>query len=157
MNRHHLAVAVLLAAAGFCLSGSLVRAEDPKEKPKGAATLDDRTAMATETVDGKEKATKVDLKFTLKVKGFFDKDGLNIEDLDGDGPAANLSDADGNKGVTLEKGDIIREIDGKPVKSAADYVKALNGVADNTKVKLKVRDINTGKDQEFFAEAQKRS
>ena len=156
MKRHQLIVAVMGTACLICVAGTAARADDPKEKPKSAATFDDRTATLTETVDGKEKTTKLELKYNLKVKGYFDKDGFQIEEVDAEGPAASLSDAAGNKGVTLEKGDVIKEVDGKAVKSAADYVKAINSAPDHTKIKIKVRDINTGTDQEFFAEANKR-
>src|SRR5262249_36805382 len=139
----------LVAAAG---------ADDKKdkEKPKDAPTLDDRTASLTEITDGKEKTTKIDLKYSLKVKGYFDKDGYNIEELDDDGPAAMLGDADGNPVAKLEKGDIITEVDGKKVKSAQDYAKAVDGAADHAKVKVKVRDVNSGQEMEFYANSAKR-
>jgi S1-C subfamily serine protease len=149
-------VAVLCAALLFVLGSSvLLRADEKKEKPKDAPTLDDRTAMLTETVDGKEKKTKVELKYSLKVKGFFDKDGYHIEELDDGGPAAMLHDGQGNTIAMMEKGDIIVEVDGKKIKSADDYVKAMNGVADSTKIKLKVKDVNTGQDADFHANAAK--
>jgi S1-C subfamily serine protease len=116
-----------------------------KEKPKNAPTLDDRTAMLTETVDGKEKKTKLDLKYCLKVTGYFDKDGFNIEEVEPGGPAAQLSGG----AAMMEKGDIIVEVEGKKIKSAQDYVKAINGAEDHTKIKIKVRDVRTGNDQDF--------
>jgi hypothetical protein len=140
-----------------------------KEKPKNAPTLDDRSAMLTETVDGKETAgagpsrsgcqgrggcgttgkTKLDLKYSLKVVGYFDKDGFNIEEVEPGGPAAQLSG-----GIAMmEKGDIIVEVDGKKIKSAQDYVKAINGAADHTKIAIKVRDVRTGNDQDFEVDA----
>jgi S1-C subfamily serine protease len=154
MYRLRALVAVLCVASVFCLAAVALARIDDKEKPKDAPTLDDRTAMLTETVGGKEKTTKIDLKYNLKVKGFFTKDGLNVEELDADGPAARLDDGNGN-GASMEKGDIIVEVDGKPVKSAKDYAKALNDAKDHDKVKLKVKDVNTGKDQEFFAASAK--
>jgi hypothetical protein len=154
MNRQLLCLAVLSAAAVLALSAALARA-DEKDKPKGA-TLDDRAATVTETTDGKETTTKLELKYTLKIKGIFDKDGLRIEELDADGPMNMLKDGDGNVVGMAEKGDVIREMDGKAIKSAKDYVKALNEAADANKIKVKLKDINTGNDQEFYVSAQKR-
>jgi S1-C subfamily serine protease len=129
--------------------------EKDKEKPKNAATLDDATATLTEMVDGKPKESKVDLKHCLKVKGYFDDKGFHLEDVDSDGPAMRLSNNEGGN-VQLEKGDTISEVDGKKIKSAQDYVKAMNGAADPKKVKIKVRDVRTGDEIELTAEAEKR-
>jgi S1-C subfamily serine protease len=154
MNRRAYALVFLGAAFALCLAANLAVADEKNDKPKGAPTLDDRTLMLTETVDGKEKTSKVDLKYNLKVKGFFDKDGLHLEEVDEDGPAFKLSNNDGAT-VMLEKGDIIKEIDGKAIKSAADYVKALNDASDHSKVKVKVKDVRTGDDQDLVADTNK--
>jgi len=53
-------------------------------------------------------------------------------------------------------GDIIVEVDGKKVTSPDDYAKAINGVSDHEKIKLKIKDKNTGKDVEYYASARKR-
>jgi S1-C subfamily serine protease len=74
--------------------------------------------------------------------------------VDEDGPAFKLSNADGAT-VMLEKGDIIKEIDGKAIKSAADYVKAMNDAADHAKVKVKVKDVRSGDDQDLVADTNK--
>jgi S1-C subfamily serine protease len=158
MNRFRVSVAALCVASLFGLAAvALARADDKKEKgkPKDAAILDDATGKVTETAGGKEKTTTLGLKYGLKVKGYFNKDGFNIEEVDPDGPAARLMDDGGNRVAGMEKGDIIVEVDGKPVKSAKDYAKAMNGAADHAKVKLKVKDVNTGNDQEFYAAASK--
>ncbi len=152
MSRFCMSLAVSSALAVIGLSAALAGADDKADKK---ASLDDRTATVTESVDGKEKESKVDLKYSLKVKGYFDKDGYHIEEVDGDGPAAALFDKDGNA-ASLEKGDIILTVDGKAVKSPKDYAKAMNDAADHTKVKIKVKDVNTGNDQEFYANTAKR-
>jgi membrane-associated protease RseP (regulator of RpoE activity) len=152
MSRLCTSLAVLAAVSVIALGAALAGAGD---KPKDATVLDDRTATVTETVDGKEKESKVELKYSLKVKGYFDKDGYHIEEVDSDGPATALDDGNGNM-AALEKGDIIVSVDGKPVKSAKDYVKAMNDAADHSKTKIKVKDVNTGNDQEFYANAAKR-
>ena len=154
MNRRSLALAFVGAFFVVCFSTRLSVADDKSDKPKDAPTLDDRTQMLIETVDGKEKTSKVELKYNLKVKGFFDKDGLHLEEVDEDGPAFHLSNADGAM-VMLEKGDIITEIDGKAVKTAADYVKALNDASDHSKVKVKVKDVRTGDNQDLVADTNK--
>jgi len=148
--------------ATLCVLGlaalALAAADDTKdkEKPKDAPTLDDRTATLTEMADGKEKTSKIDLKYSLKVQGYFGKDGYHLEELDKEGPAAMLADADGNRPVAmLEKGDVITEVDGKKIKSAQDYAKAMNGAADHTKIKVKIRDVNSGNEVEYYADAVK--
>jgi S1-C subfamily serine protease len=154
MNRRSLALLFLAAVVAVGLAASRSAADDKGDKPKDAPTLDDRNSMLTETVDGKEKTSKVDLKYNLKVKGYFDKDGLHLEEVDQDGPAFKLSNADGAT-VMLEKGDIIKEIDGKAIKSAADYVKAMNDASDHSKVKVKVKDVRSGDDQDLVADTNK--
>src|SRR5207302_2025141 len=63
-----------LAVALLCAVALAAAADDkkPKVKPKNAPTLDDRTATLTETVDGQKKESKIDLKYSLKVDGYFD-------------------------------------------------------------------------------------
>jgi hypothetical protein len=156
-NMRSFSVVCLAAALLVGLTaGAWAQEKKAKQKPKDAPTLDDRTATLTERVDGKKKETKLELKYSLKVDGYFDDDGFNIENLDAGGPAENLMDAAGNATARMEKGDIIVEINGKKLKTAADYVKALNDAADPMKIKLKIRDVNTGKDQEFYVGAMKR-
>jgi len=160
MNWFQASVAVLGAALLFGLVDVALAGTDDqknKEKPKDAPVFDDRTATLTETVEGKEKKTKIDLKYSLKVQGYFDGDGFHIEEVDAGGPATRMSDTAGNEGVAMmEKGDVITEVDGKRIKTASDYAKAMNGVKDSTKIKLKVRDVNTGQEAEFYADAAKR-
>jgi S1-C subfamily serine protease len=160
MNRFQASVAILGAALLFGLAAvALANADEnkDKEKPKDAPVLDDRTATLTEVVDGKEKKTKIELKHALMVKGYFAAAGFHIEEVDADGPAARMSDAAGNEGVAMmEKGDVVTEVDGKRIKSASDYAKAMNGAKDPAKIKVKVRDVNTGREVEFYADAAKR-
>ncbi|HLN33415.1 MAG TPA: PDZ domain-containing protein [Gemmataceae bacterium] len=157
MNRLQTVVTVLCGTLLFALAtAALAGPADEKQKPKNAATLDDQAATLTQTTDGKEKTSKVDLKYCLKVKGYFDKDGFNIEEVDADGPAARLSDPAGGGNAGMEKGDIITEVEGKKIKSAQDYAKALNGAADHTKTKIKVKDVNSGDEKEFTVDAAQR-
>jgi len=150
-----LAAALLLGQGANFVTGSAAR--DDKEKPKDAATFDDNKATLTETVDGKEKKKEIDLKYALKVKGYFSKDGFNMEEVEADGPATHLAMEAGAEGnVMLEKGDIILEIDDKPIKTVEDYAKAMNGAADHSKTKIKVKDVNSGEHQTFYADAAKR-
>jgi S1-C subfamily serine protease len=157
MNRLRTSVVVAGALLAFGFSAlALASPADVKEKPKNAATLDDNTAMLTENTGGQEKTSKVELKYSLKVKGWFDGDGFNIEEVEDDGPAAKLADPSGGQQAKLEKGDIITQVGGKQIKSADDYVKAMNSADDPTKIKIKVKDVKTGQEREFTAEAMKR-
>jgi S1-C subfamily serine protease len=150
--------AMLLLSQGVSfVAGSAARDDDDKDKQKDAAIFDDKAATLTQTVDGKTQKKEIDLKYALKVKGSFEKDGLKLDEVEADGPATHLAmEAGGEGNAMLEKGDIIVEIDDKPVKSAEDYAKAMNGVADHAKTKIKVKDINSGELQTFYADAAKR-
>ncbi len=148
--RRTLAILCAVSLLGLAAAALATADEKKKEKSKGAK-LDDATAMLTETVDGKEKTSKLDLKYCLKVKGYFADDGFHLDEVDAGGPAFKLNGGQ----VMLEKGDIITEVDGKKIKSAQDYAKAMNA-ADPANVKLKVRDINSGQEMDFTAEAEKR-
>jgi ribosomal protein S6E (S10) len=160
MSRFQTLVAVLAATLLLVQGASFVTgsaARDDKEKPKDAATFDDNKATLTQTVDGKEKKKEIDLKYALKVKGYFGKDGFNMEEVEADGPATHLAmEAGGEGNAMLEKGDIILEVDDKPIKTVEDYAKAMNGAADHSKTKIKVKDVNTGEHQTFYADAAKR-
>ena len=151
MNRLQTVVTVLCGTLLFCLAAAaLAGADDAKKKPKNAATLDDHAGTLTQAL------SKVDLKYCLKVKGYFDSDGLNIEEVDEQGPAAKLTDPAGGEPMKMEKGDIITEVEGKKIKSAEDYAKALNGAAVHTKTKIKVKDVRSGDVKEFTVNAAQR-
>jgi S1-C subfamily serine protease len=160
MSRFQTFVVVLAATFFLGQGASFVTgsaAHDDKEKPKDAATFDDNTATLIQTVDGKEKKKEIDLKYALKVKGYFGKDGFKMEEVEAGGPATHLAmEAGGEGNVMLEKDDIILEVDDKPIKTVEDYTKAMNGAADHSKTKIKVKDINSGEHQTFYADAAKR-
>jgi len=155
MTRLQRLVTIVCAALLFGLGAAALAGSDEKDKDKPKSTFDDATGTLTETVDGKPKETKVDLKYCLKVKGYFDDKGFHIEEVAEDGAGYKLNRADGET-LRMEKGDIITEVDGKKIKSAQDYAKALNGAADHSKTKIKVRDVNSGDEQDFTVEAEKR-
>jgi S1-C subfamily serine protease len=157
MNRFQCLMRVFCAMLFFVVASVALARDDEKDKdkPKNAAMIDDAKGTLTETVDGKPKETKLDLQYCLKIKGYVDDKGLHIEEVDEDGPAHQVSNADG-QGVQLEKGDIITEVDGKKIKSAQDYVKAMNGASDHAKTKIKVRDVRTEQEMDFVADAAKR-
>jgi S1-C subfamily serine protease len=157
MNRFRTYLLVLGALMLFGLSNlALASPADDKEKqkPKDAPTLDDSTCMLTEYKDGNETTKKLDLKCALNVKGYFDNDGFNIQHVEDNGPATKLTSSSGET-MKLEKGDIITEIDGHKIKSADDYVQAMNGASDPEKIKIKVKDVNSGKEQDFTVAAKK--
>lgn len=74
--------------------------------------------------------------------------GYEVVDVDPNGPAANLRLTD-NRPVrgTLEKGDVITEIDGKPFADLREYFDLLNDRvrANGGTVRLTVKDAHTGK------------
>ncbi len=155
MTRFQRSVTIVCAALLFGLGTVALASSDEKDKEKPKTMFDDAKGTLTETVDGKPKETKVDLKYCLKVKGYVDDKGFHIEEVDEDGPGYKLNRADGAM-LRLEKGDIIIEVDGKKIKSAQDYAKALDGAADHSKTKIKIRDVNTGDEQDFTVDAEKR-
>jgi S1-C subfamily serine protease len=160
MNMLKGAIVLLVAGFLFSLAGLTVAQDDEqkaaKEKPKEAPTLDDEEQEVTITKGTKAETKKIELKYYLQVSGYFDKDGYNIEKVTEDGPATQLMDENGMSGASMEVGDIIVEVDGKKVASPDDDVKAINGVSDHEKIKLKIKDKNTGNDVEYYASAHKR-
>jgi S1-C subfamily serine protease len=153
--------ATLLALfAGFLFSlAATAQAQDEKkdkEKPKDAATLDDEAQEVTTTSGTKQETKKIDLKYYLQVSGYFDKQGYNVEKITDGSPVTPLSDDNGNNAIMMEVGDIIVEVDGKKVTTPQEYAKALNNVADPEKIKLKVKDKNTGNDIDLYVSARKR-
>jgi S1-C subfamily serine protease len=102
---------------------------------------------------GKVEKTKLDLKYYIQVKGAFDDDGFTLSTVEPGGPATMLTNDDGNVVAALEAGDVIQEVDGKAVKSPKDYAKAMNDAKDRTKIKVKVKDVNSGNSMEFYLSA----
>jgi S1-C subfamily serine protease len=151
---------LLALFAGFLLSlAATAQAQDEKkdkEKPKDAATLNDEEQEVTTTSGTKQETKKIDLKYYLQVSGYFDKQGYNIEKITDGSPVTQLSDDNGNNAIMMEVGDIIVEVDGKKVTTPQEYAKALNNVADPEKIKLKVKDKNTGNDIDLYVSARKR-
>jgi len=157
MNRFRASLLVLGVLFLFGFTAITARSDEKKEKqrPNNAPVLDDGTGTLTEMMDGKENTRKLDLKHCLKVKGYFDTDGFNIEEIDDSGPATKLTSGAGEQ-MKLEKGDIITEIDGKQIKAPDDYVTALNNISDPSKTKIKVKDAKTGQEHDFNVECAKR-
>jgi hypothetical protein len=120
--------------------------KDAKGKPAGAATLDDESQLVTTTEGGKDASRKIELKYVIRVRGYFDQGGFMIEAVTPDGPATRLKDAGGMPAGSLEAGDVILEVDGKPVKSPDDYAKAINAASDPKRLKLKIRSTAPGGD-----------
>jgi S1-C subfamily serine protease len=160
MNRFRTSLLVLGVFFLFGFTAiTFARSDEKKEKqrPKNAPVLDDSTGTLTEMMDGKENTRKLDLKHCLKVKGYFDTDGFNVEEVEDSGPATKLTSSAGDgTPMRLEKGDIITEIDGKQIRTSDDYVTAMNNASDPTKTKIKVKDINTNQERDFTVECAKR-
>jgi S1-C subfamily serine protease len=143
----------LLAVLWAAFVVSTAAAKPPDDAPR----LDDEKQEVTRTLaGGKVEKSKVELKYYLQVKGAFDEDGFTLEAVEPGGPAAMLTNEDGTGNVMLEAGDVIKEVDGKAVKSAKDYAKALNDAKDHTKIKLKIVDVRTGNELTCLASAKER-
>ena len=92
MQRVHASLAILCAGLIVALAVPTFAADGQKKaKPKNATTLDDAAGTLTEFVDGKQKQSKIDLKYCLKVKGYFDNAGFHIEEVEDGGPATHLT------------------------------------------------------------------
>jgi S1-C subfamily serine protease len=149
----HAIGSLLVALAGLLLSPP----PDGGDKKAVKETYDDQTAEVKTTVDGKETVKKLSAKRCLKVRGTIDQDGFRLQEVTEGGPAMRLTTiGDGGQPAELEKGDIVVEVDGKKIRSAADYVAALDGAKDAEKVRIKVIDINTNMPMEFTAPAEER-
>lgn len=123
----------------------------------GKEVYDDKSGELKATVDGKETVKKLPGKRSLHVRGHFEKDGFHLDEVYEDGPATKLTTVGmGEQPALLEKGDIIAEVDGKKVTTAAEYVAALDGAKDPAKVHIKVIDVNTNMPMEFTAPAAER-
>ena len=132
-------------------------AAEDKKKPADAKSINDKKGEVTAVADGATATAKLPLKYCLDIQGWFDKDGLNITEVNAEGPAGHLAMKMGEEGeAALEPGDIIVEVDGKKVTTPKDYADALNNAKNHDGVKLKVKDVRTGDMQEFFAKSSKR-
>ena len=152
---------LLALFAGFLVGlAAMAQAQDEnkedKEKPKDAPSLNDEEQEVTTTSGTKQETKKIDLKYYLQVTGYFDKKGFHIEKITEGAPVLQLTDDNGNVGAMMEVGDVIVEVDGKKVTTPQEYAKALNGVSDAEKVKLKIKDKNTGNDVDYYVSAKKR-
>lgn len=146
---------LLTVLACVAVGLSMALPADDEKKAKDAASLDDEKQEVTTTKDGKKETKKIELKYYLQVAGHFSKEGFTMEMIGAGGPAQQLDDGSGNIAM-LEVGDIIVEVDGKKVSSPEDYAKAINGVSNAEKVKLNVKDKNTGMNITCYASAKKR-
>jgi S1-C subfamily serine protease len=85
--------------------------------------------------------------------GFSGKDlpgqGVMVLSVTPGGPASRLyRPGNPNQAITLTPGDVITAIDGKPVRSLAEYYQALNGVAP-ANVRITIRDSSNGQSIEL--------
>lgn len=143
----------VVALAGFALAPPPA-AGDGKA---GKETYDDKSGELKTVADGKETVKKLPGKRSLHVRGHFEKDGFHLDEVYEDGPATKLTTVGmGEQPALLEKGDIIAEVDGKKVTTAAEYVAALDGAKDAGKVAIKVIDVNTNMPMDFTAAAAER-
>lgn len=80
--------------------------------------------------------------------------GLIISSATENGPATQLKLAsDPNVTGALEPGDLIRAVDGNPVRSLDDYYRAMEAArARNGRVRLSVEDVRTGRKVDWIAQ-----
>lgn len=81
----------------------------------------------------------------LQVLADFTPQGMVLREVDPNGPAAHVIDpATGAEGA-LEPGDLIVQIDGRPIRSGDDYFRAMDATAARGGVlAMLVRDVRTG-------------
>ncbi len=95
-----------------------------------------------------KKDEEVKGKIPDAIKKTIEKDkiqfGIVLVGVTAGGPATNGREKPKGEGdvIILEEGDIITHIDGKEVRTAADYYKLMGG---NDEKKVTVIDVNTGK------------
>ncbi len=124
------AVAAVLALA----AAQLQAREEKKEEKKADAKKD-------EQVKGK---IPDDVRKSIEDKKI--AHGIVLIEVIADGAATNGRN-DGGEPVLLEKGDMILKVNGKEIKTAEDFHKAMAG---NDEKKCLVIDVNTGDEQTLF-------
>ncbi len=136
--RNHVAA----TAPGSKATVSIVRQGRTEDVPVHLAKLESRSARGRTGEAGTDEGLGVavepltpQLADRLQVPR--DTDGLVVTDIDPDGRAADAG---------LREGDVIRQVDGRPVRSAAELRSALSGKADRPALVLVQRGANT-----FFA------
>ena len=133
---------VASTAPGSKATVTIVRQGRTEDVPVQLAKLESRSARGTTGEAGTDEGLGVivepltpQLADRLQVPR--DTDGVVVTDIDPDGRAADAG---------LRQGDVIRQVDGKPVRSAADLRSALSGKADRPALALVQRGGNS-----FFA------
>jgi S1-C subfamily serine protease len=132
---------VILALSLAVLPGLQALGANADEPAKGKAEGKKDEAKAKKDEEAKGKIPEEQRK---KIRENKIKFGVVVIEVTADGPATKGHEKAGGGGDTilLEEGDIITHVDGKEVKSAADYYKLMSGKDEK---KITVIDINTGK------------
>jgi S1-C subfamily serine protease len=125
-----------LAAFGLCLTQAGDEKQDAKKPGETKGKVE-----AKKDEEAKGKIPEAVRKQILKNKIEY---GVVLVGVTAGGPATTGREKPKGEGdiVMLEEGDIITHVDGKEIKSAADYYKLMSG---NDEKKLTVIDVNTGK------------
>jgi serine protease Do len=136
--RNHVAA----TAPGSKASVTIVRQGRTEDVPVQLAKLESRSARGRTGETGTDEGLGVTVEpltpqLADRLQVPRDTDGLVVTDIDPDGRAADAG---------LREGDVIRQVDGKPVRSAAELRSALSGKADRPAMVLVQRGDNT-----FFA------
>jgi hypothetical protein len=118
-----------------------VQARDDKPDAKKEAKKDEDKKDGKKDEELKGKIPEAIRKKIQKNKVQF---GIVLLEVTADGPATKGREKPKGEGdvILLEEGDIITHVEGKEIKSAAEYYKLLSG---NEEKKLTIIDVNTGK------------
>jgi serine protease Do len=136
--RNHVAA----TAPGSKASITIVRQGRTEDVPVQLAKLESRSARGRTGDAGTDEGLGVTVEpltpqLADRLQVPRDTDGVVVTDIDPDGRAADAG---------LREGDVIRQVEGKPVRSAAELRSALSGKADRPAMVLVQRGDNT-----FFA------
>ena len=133
---------VASTAPGSKATVTIVRQGRTEDVPVQLAKLESRSTRGTTGEAGTDEGFGVTVEpltpqLADRLQVPRDTDGVVVTDINPDGRAADAG---------LRQGDVIRQVDGKPVRSAADLRTALSGKADRPALVLVQRGTNT-----FFA------
>lgn len=151
-TRTLLAMALVLGFAG------VATAQPPAPRPipptlKPRSRLGTKPAPGSGTVvsigtrwDGQETTRVLRLTYRLRILVLYSSLGAHVHTVFPGGPATRLRSVTTGKPGTLERGDVITHIDDRPVPTQSDYYLAMwLSAPRNGKIRLRVRDVNSGR------------
>jgi hypothetical protein len=120
------------------------QAQEAKKDEPAKGKVEEKKEDEGKGKKDKEVKGKIDEAMRKKIRENKVTFGVVLIEVTADGPATKGREKPGGAGdvILLEEGDIITHVDGKEVKTAADYHKLMSGKDEK---KITVIDINTGK------------